>query len=194
MKKYWNKIKKLFWMFSLKRKKNLIIGKNLILNGFPIIDIRDGAQIIIGDDVTLNSENYGYHINLHSPVKLFANMGSDAIIKIGNKTRIHGTCIHARERIEIGKNCLIAANCQIFDSNAHELLMDTPHERINNRGVNKSVIIGDNVWIGAHCIILPGVIIGDGAVVGAGSVVTKSVPAKTVVAGNPARPIEKETK
>jgi len=194
VKKYWNKIKKLFWMFSLKRKKNLIIGKNLILNGFPIIDIRDGAQIIIGDDVTLNSENYGYHINLHSPVKLFANMGSDAIIKIGNKTRIHGTCIHARERIEIGKNCLIAANCQIFDSNAHELLMDTPHERINNRGVNKSVIIGDNVWIGAHCIILPGVIIGDGAVVGAGSVVTKSVPAKTVVAGNPARPIEKETK
>lgn len=194
MKKYWNKIKKLFWMFSLNRKKNLIIGKNLILNGFPIIDIRDGAQIIIGDDVTLNSENYGYHINLHSPVKLFANMGSNAIIKIGNKTRIHGTCIHARERIEIGKNCLIAANCQIFDSNAHELLMDMPHERINNRGVNKPVIIGDNVWIGAHCIILPGIIIGDGAVVGAGSVVTKSVPAKTVVAGNPARPIEKETK
>lgn len=194
MKKYWNKIKKLFWLFLLKRKKNLIIGKNLILNGFPIIDIRDGAQIIIGDDVTLNSENYGYHINLHSPVKLFANMGSDAIIKIGNKTRIHGTCIHARERIEIGKNCLIAANCQIFDSNAHELLMDRPHERINNKGVNKPVIIGNNVWIGAHCIILPGVTIGDGAVVGAGSVVTKSVPTKTVVAGNPAKPIEKAVK
>ena len=51
------------------------------------------------------------------------------------------------------------------------------------------VVIGSRVWIGYRAIILPGIRIGDGAVVGAGAVVTKDVPAFTIVAGNPARPI-----
>ena len=52
-----------------------------------------------------------------------------------------------------------------------------------------AVNIGNLVWIGAGAIILPGVTIGDGAMVAAGSVVTKDVPARMVVAGNPARVI-----
>ena len=48
-------------------------------------------------------------------------------------------------------------------------------------------MIGNDVWIGARVIILPGVRIGDGAVIGAGSVVTNDVPSLGVVAGNPAK-------
>ena len=48
------------------------------------------------------------------------------------------------------------------------------------------MIIGDDVLIGCMCVILPGVHIGRGAIVGAGSVVTRDVPAFTIVAGNPA--------
>ena len=51
-------------------------------------------------------------------------------------------------------------------------------------------VIEDNVWIGINSTILPGVRIGYGAIVGAGSVVTKDVPAMTIVAGNPARIIK----
>ena len=47
--------------------------------------------------------------------------------------------------------------------------------------------IGDNVWIGAHSVVLPGVSIGDNAVIGAGSIVTKDIPANTVAVGNPCR-------
>jgi acetyltransferase-like isoleucine patch superfamily enzyme len=50
-----------------------------------------------------------------------------------------------------------------------------------------SIVIGQNVWIGAHATILPGVTIGDGAIVAAGAVVTKDVPGNTIAGGVPAR-------
>lgn len=56
-----------------------------------------------------------------------------------------------------------------------------------------AIVIGDRAWIGAHAIILQGVEIGEGSVVGAGSVVTRNVPAWTVVAGNPARHLKQRT-
>jgi acetyltransferase-like isoleucine patch superfamily enzyme len=56
---------------------------------------------------------------------------------------------------------------------------------------NKPVFIGNDVWVGAKSIILPGITIGDGTVIGAGSVVTKNVLPYTIVAGNPARIIRK---
>jgi acetyltransferase-like isoleucine patch superfamily enzyme len=56
--------------------------------------------------------------------------------------------------------------------------------------VTKPVIIENNVWIGSAAIILPGVHIGSGAVIGAGAVVTRDVPARTVVIGIPARPLK----
>ena len=52
-------------------------------------------------------------------------------------------------------------------------------------------MLGKNVWIGAAAILLPGVTVGDNSVIGAGAVVTRDVPANTVVAGNPARVIRK---
>ena len=62
------------------------------------------------------------------------------------------------------------------------------HDWVN--GVNRDVHIGDNCFIGAHSIILPGVTIGDSCVVAAGSVVARDVPAGSLVAGNPARVLE----
>ena len=65
------------------------LGKRVAIQGTPIIDARRGTRIVIGDDVTLNSSNRGYHVNMHSPVKLFADR-TGATISIGERTRIHG--------------------------------------------------------------------------------------------------------
>ena len=62
------------------------------------------------------------------------------------------------------------------------------HDYVND--LNRDVRIGDNCFIGAHSIILPGVTIGDGCIVAAGSVVARNVPAGSLVAGNPARIVE----
>ena len=177
------------YTFSISLKSNIEIKKNIKVNGLPIIDIRKGSKLLIGNGVTLNSRNKGYHINLHSPVKLFADrVGAE--IKIGNNTRIHGSCIHAYQSISIGNNCLIAANCQIFDGNGHDLSFPNVDNRINTTGISKPIIIEDNVWIGANSFILPGVKIGAGSVISANSVVVKNVPKMVIIGGNPAKIIK----
>ena len=92
--------------------------------------------------------------------------------------------------VEIGDGTQIGPAVQIYTA-GHPLL---PEERITPPGspapyvnTGKPVTIGDKCWIGGGAIILPGVTIGDGCTIGAGSVVTKSVPPRSVAAGNPCR-------
>ena len=181
-----------FYKLRLSSKPNVQIKGRLIIKGLPLIDIRKGSRLYIGADVTLNSKNRDYHINLHSPVKLFAE-GEGAEIKIGDKTRIHGTCIHAFESVIIGKGCLIAGNCQIIDGNGHDLSFSNVKDRINTTGTSKPVIIEDYVWIGANSIVLPGVTIGRGSVISANSVVVRDIPPMVVAGGNPAILIKEYT-
>lgn len=171
--------------FWISVRRGVAVEGQLNLNGCPLIEIQNGGVILIGKGVTLNSRNRGYHINLHSPVKLFAE-GPGAEIRIGDRTRIHGTCIHAFQSVVVGKNCLIAANCQIFDGNGHDLSFPDVDERINTTGTSKAVTIEDSVWIGANSVVLPGVTIGRGSVISANSVVVKDVPPMVVAGGNPA--------
>lgn len=101
--------------------------------------------------------------------------------------------ITAINKIVIGDNVLTGKWVTITD-NSHgttdaETLQTPP---LTRKMISKgAVVIGKNVWIGDKATILPGVTIGDGAVIAANSVVTKDVPAYSVVAGNPARVIKK---
>jgi len=167
----------------------IIIDKNAKINNMPIIRAARHTSININSNVLLNSKNKSYHLNMHSPVKIIVDR-KGGYIEIGENTRIHGSCIHAYSNIYIGKNCLIAANCQIFDGNGHDLSFNDVSNRINSKGTAKPIFIEDNVWIGANSIILPGVRIGQGSVIGAGSVVTKDIPSMTLAAGNPAKVIK----
>ena len=162
----------------------------MAFTGSPVIDIRNGGKVVIADEVTINSENRGYHLNMYTSTKLYADLHG-AIITIGEKSRIHGSCLHAFSSISIGKRCLIAANCQIIDGNGHDLSFDNVENRINTQGLAQPITIEDDVWIGANSIILPGVTIGKGSVIGAGSVVTGQIPPMVLAAGNPAKPLRK---
>jgi len=79
MKRIWNAFCLRYRRYLYRRIKGLQTGKRVIFQGPTLIDIRHGGKVIIGDDVTLNSTNRGYHMNMHSPVKtgsLLANIQS----------------------------------------------------------------------------------------------------------------------
>ena len=90
--------------------------------------------------------------------------------------------IDATNGVDFGESVLIGPNVSIISSNHDfkERSKFVPEEPIQ---------IGDNVWIGANVVILPGVEIGDNSIIGAGSIVTKNVEKNIIVAGNPAKKI-----
>lgn len=109
--------------------------------------------------------------------------------KIGSNVDIaKGVMINARGGLEIGDRVLIGFGSKILTEN-HRIPSDKG--RIFNSGhIKKKIVIEDDVWIGANCLILSGVRIGEGAVIAGGSVVTKDVPPYTVVGGVPAKIIK----
>lgn len=124
-------------------------------------------------------------------VRLIA--GFSGKISIGKNVLIDDySYISSQQRISIGDDSMIAANCYIVDFN-HVLPLSSSKKNLMSPAayVRDEIIIGKFVWIGANVVILKGVNIGDGAVIGAGSIVTKDVPEKSVAVGNPARVIRK---
>lgn len=87
------------------------------------------------------------------------------------------------------KNCLFGTNVTLC-ATGHPI---HPMLRAQSGMYSFPITIGDNVWIGAGVIVLPGVTIGENAVIGAGSIVTKDIPANVVAVGNPCRVLREIT-
>ena len=175
----------------VKSLRSVKCSGSIIVKGKPTIITIGRGDITFGQNVQLNSINYGYHCNMHSPVKLYSE-GAEAHIRIGDNTRIEGACIHAvNESITIGDRCLIAANVQIINSSGHSPSFDNPEQRPTSKGDSSSIVIDNDVWLCINSIILPGTKIGRGSIISAGSVVKGIIPPMCIATGNPARVIER---
>lgn len=109
-------------------------------------------------------------------------------IKIGAYAHIGSHCsLWAGDsvgRITLGRHALLGPEVFITASN-YETEPGTPVMDQPKR--ERDVVIGDDVWLGARVVVVPGVEIGDGCIIGASSVVTRSIPAGSIAVGNPAR-------
>jgi len=102
-------------------------------------------------------------------------------VVIGNNVQINGyTFIYGGGGVEIGDGVMIGAN-SVISSVSHSMAVVHRQDLTFAR-----VKLGKNVWLGAACVVLPGVEIGENTVIGAGSIVTKSLPANVVAVGVPA--------
>ncbi|MDE2493453.1 MAG: acyltransferase [Alphaproteobacteria bacterium] len=114
-------------------------------------------------------------------------------IEIGDNSFINHLCsvwAAPNAKITIGRDVLFGPNTVVVAANhgiaADRLIREQP-------GVDRDIIIGNDVWIAANVVVTGGVTIGDGCVVGAGAVVTRNLPPYSICAGVPARVIGKRS-
>lgn len=152
-------------------------------------------------------KNLFYSISYRVGVQLVRPL----LIKNGGGLKVSPTAtIKFPKNIIAGKNLFINHNCSIWASPDAQIFIGDdvlfgPGVVVltSNHGVRLNALIreqlasqanvriGSDCWIGANSVILPGVVLGDGCVIGAGSIVTKNMPAMTVCAGVPAKPLKK---
>jgi maltose O-acetyltransferase len=120
-----------------------------------------------------------------------AFFGSGINIEIGENSGLGENC-QVPDNIKIGRDVMMGPDILIIGQN-HEFGDLQIPMRLQGASDTPPVTIGDDVWIGARVIILPGLKIGNGSIIGAGAVVTHDVPPFSICAGNPARVIRYRT-
>lgn len=173
-----------FWYEPLFRSQCVSVGSGLRMEQLPYI--LGSGKITIGSLVRLSGKsNFIFGNCLKEPPKV--SMGDGTFIG-------HDCAFHIASELKIGKHCLLAGKVSIYDMDGHPI--DADERRANKPTPPEGVApvhIGDDVWLGTGCLILKGVTIGDRSIVAARAVVTKSVPADVVVAGNPAKVVKQLT-
>lgn len=185
------------WFKLVMKMTKVKYGKKLLLKGVPIIFNKKGANLILGDNVTIKSSFLSNLVGLYSHT-IIVTRAQEAVIEIGDNVGISGATIYARKGIYIGENTCIGGNCKILDNDFHPIEVETRNELL--RDINggdsdlvpsREIHIGKNCFIGCNTIILKGTVLGDGCVVGAGAVVSGKFEDNCVIVGNPAKTIKK---
>lgn len=145
----------------------------------PLADIEDSVR---GTRISIGARSV---IDAFVKIKPAGGMGD---LEIGEDCVINSGCVlYTGNGILIGNRVAIAANCTFAPTN-HEFR--DPNLPIREQGFRPSkggIKIGDDVWIGANCVLLDGAVLGNGCVIGAGSVVKGIIEPLTIHAGNPLR-------
>ena len=164
----------LFWILVLKFSHTLVGFKYFFApgSGFRF----DGGKLFFLGSCWLESNS------------LIHCAGGD--ITIGNRAFINrNVIIVSAENISIGTDVLLGDSVSIYD---HDHGVKINGLAYGQQPLSSSpVVIGDNVWVGSHSVVLKGVVLGDGCIVAAGSVVTKSIPAGEIWGGVPAKYIKR---
>lgn len=178
-------------IFKMKLRLNEIqFGSHIkCYNAVPALEInRKSGKIILGNELVFNA--YAGH-SWNSKCKILVK--KNATLGIGSNSGMNGAMIYCSMKIVIGSNVKIGGGTRIFDTDFHSLEYLSRRSAITDglSAKQSPVIIGDDVFIGANCIIGKGVKIGDRSIIAAGSVVTKSIPPDEIWGGNPAKFLKK---
>ncbi len=153
-----------YQLFNCNPKSSVASNFRLGINNY--FDISPKAEIMIGENVMINESNY-------------LTIKNNATFKIGKDTYITRATISCLGNIEIGENCILGEGMKLFDHN-HQY--QTNPFNVAKTDFNIGFIkLGNNVWTGANVVILKGVTIGDNVIIGAGCVVHKDVPSNSII-------------
>lgn len=182
----------LFWrFFNLLRFRvhGIKYGSRTIIHGHIGLCIHGKTEL--GNNCYISS---GMDMNpLCARSNGFICVENGAKLRIGDNCAMSSPRVWTHQEIVIGNNVMLGGNVTIVDSDCHSLNYEYRRDIVKDQQYkkNKPVCIENDVFIGMNVIILKGVTIGARSIIGAGSVVTKSIPADCLAAGNPAIIIKK---
>ncbi|MGV7105394.1 CatB-related O-acetyltransferase [Flavobacterium sp. U410] len=180
--------------------RGAVIGQKVVLN--PNVTVKDSTlsgEIRVEENGFIQNSKFNGIISLEENCRVFgATLQGN--ISVGRYSSLWGpnmNIISGNQKVIIGNFCSIARNVtlQTFNHNHKKITtyfigQNLFKEKWDNETTSKgNIVIENDVWIGAQCVILGGVTIGNGAVVAANSVVTADVPEFSIVAGTPAKVI-----
>jgi acetyltransferase-like isoleucine patch superfamily enzyme len=181
-----------FWVQRIVNQASLRWAEHFLVPQFDAVGKEPrfaGARyiVLIGPNIRVGDHFHAYGAP-HAPVSLAVNPydggNGEGEIVFGDYCVVStGARIRSALSVHIGDNTMLAENCFITDADWHD-----SYHRIFP-GKRAPVRIGNNVWLGDSVTVCKGVTIGDNAIIGARSVVTRDIPANTIAAGNPAKPI-----
>ena len=171
-------------------KGNDVSFSSFRTNGIPYIMVARGGRFSLGKNFAMNNGIKGNPIGCYERCTFFVDRDSEIII--GDNVGISQAALISHCSIQIGNNVKIGGGTSVYTTDFHSLdpIIRASNEDMKHRK-SAPVTIEHDAFIGARCIILKGVTIGENSIVGAGSVVTKSIPANEIWAGNPAKFIRK---
>ncbi|MCH8125459.1 acyltransferase [candidate division KSB1 bacterium] len=184
---------KLYSIILGKVGSSVVFGTNIVLRHPQKINM--GDNVIIDDNVMIDAKGSGNDgITLRNDVFIGRNSilsCKDGNIELDERANIGFNCeVFSSNNVKIGKDNIIAAYTYIVGGGNYKLdRTDIPINRQYDFKGKGGVTLGDDVWIGAHCVILDGVHIDNGTAIAAGAIVTKDVPGLCVAAGIPAKVI-----
>jgi len=166
---------------TLFHRNNIEFGKWNQLEDYVYVSALGQKPIRLGNNVRIGAFSRIITATSFNKIGNYINIGHN--VGIGEFAYLGGG-----GGLSIGDDCIIG---QYFSCHPENHNFQNPNQLIRLQGVTrKGITIGNNCWIGAKVTILDGVTIGDNCVIAAGAVVTKSMPANTVIGGVPARPLK----
>jgi acetyltransferase-like isoleucine patch superfamily enzyme len=160
--------------------RRLAVGRSVTLEDDVRIDALCRRGVCLGSNVTIAK------FTVIEATGVISNLGEG--FEMGDNSNLGDYCfVGAAGGVRIGRNVLIGQRVSFHSENHRFERADLP---IKEQGVTRrGIVVEDDCWLGAGCIVLDGVTVGHGSVVAAGSVVTRDVPPYSVVAGVPAKVI-----
>ncbi|WP_300926375.1 hypothetical protein [uncultured Dubosiella sp.] len=141
------------WFKIVLKATNVKYGKKLLLKGVPVIFNKKGAQLEIGDHVTIKNSFLSNLVGLYQRT-IIVTRSPDAKIKIGNDVGISGATIYARNSIEIGDNTCIGGNCKILDNDFHPIETEERIKLLNDKMVETVIRFHPNQLRSVKTVLL----------------------------------------